>query len=473
MTTECDIRAAIEASRKELLDLGLRNPLLNYRTTRARGVLVTGENPAQVFDVLIRKGRRMSFLARPDKDNDDEENFLAQPEYDPPRQAANQGDNRLQTAESSTALQRRLLNTYRTANTLLEEQGVNTLFLALGMAVWHEADVSNIPHHAPLILVPVSISRDGVDRNFHIEYTGEEIGTNLSFVEKARTEFSIEVPGEIPGLTPNGVQDAEDLDIEAYFAAVAESFRDLARWSVDAGSVVLGFFSFSKFLMYRDLDPDQWLEMLEHGIIRSLFGSAGFSEPPSAIEDDEHLDERLSPEDVFHVVDADSSQALAIVDANSGRNLVIQGPPGTGKSQTITNIIAQAIAYNWKVLFVSEKMAALEVVKRRLDNIGLGDACLELHSHKTTKRAALDELRRTWDLGQPKSDGISETLQSLARVRDELNEYAKAVNEPVGASGVSPYTAYGELLRIKDQCGDDTLPRLTIDGGRLLDQSRL
>ena len=131
----------------------------------------------------------------------------------------------------------------------------------------------------------------------------------------------------------------------------------MKRWSVDTTSVVLGFFSFSKLLMYRDLDSENWpagTGPLESKTVRALF-EEGFTEPESEIGDEDHLDDHLRPEDTHHVVDADSSQALAISDVATGRNLVIQGPPGTGKSQTITNIIAAAISQNKKVLFVSEK----------------------------------------------------------------------------------------------------------------------
>ena len=173
----------------------------------------------------------------------------------------------------------------------------------------------------------------------------------------------------------------------------------------------------------------------------------------------------MRPEDVHHIVDADSSQALAIFDVNLGRNLVIQGPPGTGKSQTITNIIAEAIGRGSKVLFVSEKMAALEVVKRRLDVIGLGVACLELHSRKTTKRLVLDELERTLELGQPSVDDIEDDFNRLARIQDRLNAYAKAVNAPVGDTGVTPYRAYGELMRLRDlEESGVPLPRVEMPG---------
>src|SRR5690606_31502849 len=202
----------------------------------------------------------------------------------------------------------------------------------------------------------------------------------------------------------------------------------------------LGFFSFGKFLMYRDLAAENWPDELRldaHPTIRVLLGLGNEQAPATPLyPDDARVDDLISLDKLNLVVDADSSQTLAILEAREGRNLVIQGPPGTGKSQTITNIIADAIAGNRTVLFVSEKMAALEVVKRRLDTIGLGDACLELHSHKSNKKTVLDELRRTLDLGRPKTRDYTADLQALVSNRDRLNEYSKAVNTPIDRSQV-------------------------------------
>ena len=372
-------------------------------------------------------------------------------------------DNRLQTNEPSDRLQSRLLNTYYMANTLIQEQGVNTLFIALGMVVWYESNDSDTERRAPLVLIPVSLERATVRAPFRVKYTDEELGSNISFIEKARTEFGV----DLPELHENTEVGAEEIDLEAYFRKVARSIKGMKRWSVDTTSVVLGFFSFSKLLMYRDLDSENWptgTGPLESKTVRALF-EEGFAEPESEIGDEDHLDDHLRPEDTHHVVDADSSQALAISDVANGRNLVIQGPPGTGKSQTITNIIAAAISQNKKVLFVSEKMAALEVVKRRLDDLQLGDACLELHSHKTSKRAVLDELRRTWELGRPDVTGIEDDFVTLTRIQGSLNEYAEAVNTPVGNTGVTPFRAYGELLPTQS-LGEDgnSLPRPEIAG---------
>ena len=431
------IRAKIDASRRELLDLGLRNPLLNHRTLAAKGVEIVGESVAQVFQTLVTEGRPMSF--RPGAGDDSGENG------DGDTAAANQSDRSLQTGEAPDNLQKRLLNTFRDANTSIQETGVNTLFLALGMLRWYEADASGRARRAPLVLVPVRLERSGARERFTIQYTGDDLGANLSIIEKVRGDFGIDILGQ-DALAP----DDADTDAAAYIYEVDRVIRQSAppRWAVEPDTIALGFFSFNKLLMYLDLDaPD----IADNEIIAALFGD-GFREPPSGIGDGDHLDDHLAPQETYHVLDADSSQSLAIYDATGGRSLVIQGPPGTGKSQTITNIIAQAVGSGQRVLFVSEKMAALEVVKRRLDAIGLGRACLELHSHKTNKRQTLEELARTLnpqDAGGPPPPA----LDDLAQTRNPLNEYSQAVNTPVGASGVTPHDAIGELLRLADGDG--------------------
>ena len=447
------IPAQIEEARKELLDLSLRNPLLNYRPLRARGLEVVGESAVQVFGALVSEGKPMSFLARPSSrtsdERDEEEGLgIGQPEDAAPSPVtANQSDRRLQTTETSEGLQRRLLTTHRLANSTIEETGVNTLFIALGMLCWYESDQSVEEHRSPLILVPVRLERDGVRENFRVAFTGEDIGANLSFIEKARTDFGLHLPEQdVVELVADGTGGGT----RAFFDRVEEDVRrsGLHHWRVERDRVVLGFFSYNKLQMFRDLDNDAWppgAGIAENEIIGALFGD-GFSEPAPAIPRDAHLDSHLSPRDTYHVLDADSSQSLAIHEAASGGNLVIQGPPGTGKSQTIANIIADAVGRGKLVLFVAEKMAALEVVKRRLDNIGLGQACLELHSHKTNKREILVDLGRTLNAADSVGGDSNPDLDELARARGELNDYSAALNTPVGQSGVTPCDAFGELL---------------------------
>ncbi|MCI0580401.1 MAG: DUF3320 domain-containing protein [Chloroflexi bacterium] len=460
------IETQVNIAREELLDLSLRNTLINYRPLKSKGVEVIDERPEEVFRLLVSETRLMSFLPVPEKDEGVEEDqqeevasgeiLLKQPEEDNNVEvgiAERHTDEHLQTPYTSTNLQKRLLNTFYMARTYIEEQGVNVLYLALGMLQWYESSNSNIVRQAPLVLIPVELSRSNVRARFRIEYTEDDIGGNLSLRAKLRAEFSL----VLPELSEN-----EELNVQDYFDRVAQAIAPQPRWSVNRTAIALGFFSFGTFLMYNDLDANNWPKGTRpsaHPLLRALL-LEGFHEPAATIGDEEPIDKYVSPQDNYQVVDADSSQTLAILDVKRGRNLVIQGPPGTGKSQTITNLIAEALGQDKTVLFVAEKMAALEVVKRRLDESGLGDACLELHSHKANKKAFLDELRRTLDLGRPKTRDYAADLQALIDNRDRLNTYSEAVNTPIDKSGVTPYQAFGELLHLASNLEGITTPRL-------------
>ncbi len=463
------VAAQVERERVNLLDLTLRNPLLNYRLMRARGVEAAGGvSPSAVFDALVERGAAVTFLPKPDDGEPANPSAVS-----PRRRGASRGAMALQTDETERNLAARLLKTHHTARTFMEEQGVNTLFVALGMVEWYESDASDMQRKAPMALVPVTMGRSDVNAEFRIEYDGEEVGGNLSFIEKVRNDFAVHIPNldEIA----EGDEDEEDAaaepDIARYFQSVAAAVENIPRWRVDKDAVILGMFSFQKLLMYHDLDPDKWRSGANGGggladsrIVSSLYGGGGFDDPGPAVAEGERLDDHLHPQDLRHVVDADSSQASVIADVSGGRDLVVQGPPGTGKSQTIVNLIADAIGAGKKVLFVSEKMAALEVVKRRLDEIHLGDACLELHSRKTSKRAVLDEIRRVSSLGSPITDGIQENMEDLERTRDALNAYADAMNTEIGETGVTPHQALGWTAlydsEIQSAGGDIPAPRI-------------
>ena len=449
------VQTKLDTARTELLDLGLRNPLINYKLLKARGIEVIDESPPDVYHILVQDGKAMSFL--PNLEPEEDDNLLFEDdkaEIDPVRYT----DNKLQTNHSSTELQKRLLNTYYTARTAIEEQGVTTLYLALGMLEWYESESSDILRHAPLILVPVEINRTSVRASFRVQYTEEEIGTNLSLQEKLKAEFGVQLP-DLPE-----VDNLNQSNIQNYFRSVSEAISGIKRWSVDISAIALGFFSFAKFLMYCDLDANNWHDnvLTEHPVLRSVLVN-GFREPKPPIDDNvPNVDKHLIPTNTYHVADADSSQALAIHDVTQGRNLVIQGPPGTGKSQTITNLIAAAIAERKRVLFVAEKMAALEVVKRNLDKVALGDACLELHSHKMNKKAVADELKRVLEISEPRVIALEEEAELLLNNRDRLNNYCEAVNAPIGESGITPYEAYGQLLVVKRQLAGMELPTLDL-----------
>ena len=196
--SQARIASVIETSREELLDLGLRNPLLNYRPSRARGVEVVDELPAEVFRVLVRERKAMSFKAAPEetRNGSEEALWLAQPGDEDAQEgpAARHVDTQLQTNLGSAKLQSRLIKTERDARTFIEEQGVNILYLALGMLHWYESQTSQEQRRAPLILVPVALDRSNVRERFRLRYTDEELGDNLSLMSKLKLEYLWQAP---------------------------------------------------------------------------------------------------------------------------------------------------------------------------------------------------------------------------------------------------------------------------------------
>ncbi|RZJ76018.1 MAG: DUF3320 domain-containing protein [Flavobacterium sp.] len=442
----------LEASRKELLDLGMRNTLINYKIPKARGIHIVQEKSASIFDILVRQNKAMTFLSRPGKDDDE---GVELPELTEEELEDAYNDTKLQTTETEHKLQTKILNTYYFARTSIEEQGVNILYLSLGMLNWYEQGNTQDPRQAPLILIPVSLERSSASERFRLRYTGGDIGANLSLQAKMMADFNITIPD---------LGDLEDFDIIAYMDDVAQRVKHHELWTIDQDMIELGFFSFGKFMIYHDLDSSKWPENSKpdhHPILNALFG-AGFTDPEPTANSDHNLDKETKAHQLFHVVDADSSQVLAMLAVNEGRNLVIQGPPGTGKSQTITNLIANAVGQGKKVLFVAEKMAALEVVKRRLDSINLGEACLELHSHKANKRELHSELKRILELGKPTLTHLENELVELDAYRGKLNGYCNSINKEIAKSGLSGQKVIGYLQRIADQYSGVKLLNLAI-----------
>lgn len=453
------IQELLEKSRNELLDLSTRNRLLSIPVSSksARIIQVHDELSEEVFRLLAApdKKERKTFSFLPGRgtktatveitsseaEEDEEEIGLPQPDEEEDSSsglAKRHVDSRLQTALSPEGLQRRLLDQYRDARTMIEEQGVNILYLVLGHLKWFEAEQADTPRYAPLILVPVELSRKSASERFVLKWTEDDIEENLSLSAKLKTDFGIELPP---------IPEEEKFSPTKYFDAVSTAIARAKKWEVIPNAITLGFFSFAKFLMYRDLDPDNWPkpeDLINQPFITGVLQD-GFPQSEPLLSDDVHLDELIPVSRLDHVVDADGSQTLAIEAVRQGRSLVIQGPPGTGKSQSITNIIATAILDGKRVLFVAEKLAALEVVKRRLEREGLGALCLELHSNKANKRKVIDEIDRTWKLGRPKIADLERVIPKLEQRRATLNGHVAALHEEHRPSGVTPFYVIGHL----------------------------
>jgi very-short-patch-repair endonuclease len=460
------IATKLEETRRRLLDLTRRNRLLNHKATAAGTLLVVDEVPEEVYRVLVTDGQRMQFLAREEAPQDaahliadaaeegavgadvegesDAVTFSLPPIESDGGRAERHTDRRLQTALDGEKLQTRLLYLAREASSALEEQGANVLYLTLGMVEWREGGPDDVVSRAPLVFIPVELKRRSVNSRHTIARFDDDIVTNPCLVELCKRQFRLDLP----------TFDADEQpDIAPYFARVESAMAALNGWRL-LTEIHVGLFSFAKYLMYRDLNPETWPDgasLLDHPFVRLLSGvEPGGAFPHVEIPDPRTLDDSVPPNECYQVLDADSSQQAAILAAKRGASAVIEGPPGTGKSQTIANIIAECLSEGKTVLFVAEKAAALEVVKRRLENVGLGDFVLELHSRKASKRAVLEELRRSIEADRSAPRVAEVDARDLELSRSRLNAYTRELHESLAPLGISLYQAISRAVSLSD-----------------------
>jgi hypothetical protein len=460
-----DMRSTLSEVRKELLDFGLRNPLLNYRPLKSRGLTIAQVSPAEVFSSLVTEGRELPFLPvelNPVPSTPQRDRAIANSSRTAlvGRMGQRTQDKLtgLPTSHSDEEIDDRLLATYYAAKSSIDEQGVNTLYFVLGFLSWSEPEAPQDFHRAPLILIPVELERKSASEGFTAKYDGNDILPNVCLLEFMKLSYGIEI---------ESYSEVEDLDVAGYFRKVQKAVSRQTGWSVDSDAIAVGFFSFAKFLMYRDLDPDTWENedaLLQHDVLNRLLGRKFFAGDSSPYGDGDFVDDHLEKNKIQTVVDADSTQSLALLDVAAGTNVVIQGPPGTGKSQTIVNVVAQALAAGKKVLFVSEKKAALDVVKQRLDRVGLGPACLELHSNKVKKKTVIEELKRTSGIRQNGTHNGAQHLAALQESKAKLDEYCKAVNSTPGKAKETIRDLYGILLPILTALKDVPIPDVKMPG---------
>ena len=435
----------LEDARKRLLDLTMRNRLLNYRPSKVRAVHVLEPNLPQAFHVLVAEEKSFRFKPSPEPNQVEEPQRVPtivdqddQHSGDTPRNTRNTRVSTLQADLVKTDLDSRLVNASRQSRVFVEEQGYNALHLAFGFLEWSEREETG-GRRAPLVLVPVEITRTQVRSQFSVRWTGEDITPNLSLSARLADQ-GVKLP-EFEEIT-----DAKDLS--SYLAQVSEAISDRTKWRV-LFDLYMDFFSYTNLVMYRDLDPDSWPEdasPIEHPLLKAILDPEPGEPTDSGLAEHE-IDRKIRPQDTWHVTDADPSQIIVIEDVGRGKNLVVEGPPGTGKSQTIVNCIARLLADGKSVLFVSEKMAALDVVRRRLDNVGLGDYCLELHSRTARKRAIVDEIGRTLSLSTPAGADADGRFLELETLQTHLDGYADELRRPFGELRMTPT----ELIGTREQ----------------------
>lgn len=398
---------------RKLLDLTLRNNLLNMKS--GKRIIPLKQLDIDKIIELLEKGELASCI-------EESENSSTQKEL------------------------------YRAARLSIEENGANTLFLSIGTMRWYEED-SRTPHFAPIMFLPVEMIRHGA-RKYIIRKRDEEPLMNITLLEMMRQIFEL----EIPNLSPIPETEQERVDWRRVFDILNTTLSEVnehrapnSKWQI-VEECMVGIFSFTKFVMWNDIHTNPGV-IDKHPLLRSLM--EGSLEPSLNSDmstcDARTLDETMRPIDCALPVDVDSSQLEAVVNSGRGNSFILYGPPGTGKSQTITNMIANALYHNKRVLFVAEKKAALEVVQERLQRIGLSPFCLELHSNKVDKKSFLAQIEEALDVARCESvDDFKSMSEELFRTRQELNGYVNALHKKRG-NDISLYEA---LNRYQDINGD-------------------
>jgi Protein of unknown function (DUF4011)/REase_MTES_1575/AAA domain len=453
MTTSVDlVTSALERWRNNLIDLTRRNPLLSLKPNHTTYLEIVQPELMKVYDPLLVQGKSWLFYFPPDKPKADKKNAAKEPVGVPPSggssvrlKAELQRPTELRTTEEDRAVLLKILtNLYRRAWTDYRERGLHTLHLGLGILEWR--DEADEVIRSPIVLLPVKLERHSLKDPFQLTLADDDPIVNPALAARLKQDFGFQLPTPPP--------DWEEKKPDQYLAELRTAIAGLPGWDVQP-SVVLTLFSFFKGVIFQDLQ-DNAERLRTHPIVRTLAGEAGHLAPgksPGARYpiDERELDDKLDPREVYHILDADGSQRLCLEAAARGESFVLIGPPGTGKSQTIANLIADRIAHGKKVLFVSEKMAALEVVYKRLCNVGLGEFCLELHSAKANKREVIKELARCYQeklAAQPQPSATDFAL--LKDRREQLNRYVQSLHQIREPMHKSVWDALAELPRWQD-----------------------
>lgn len=457
---------------RKLLDFSLRNTLLNFRATKntiqlmaadlgelenclAEGKdFLMAEVPAEWTGTL--KDARIYEI---ENEKDYIENIAG----------AEMKNHRIRTFLKTEELDKSLKGLQRAARVSMEENGANTLYLALGFLRWYESDVSEKARYAPLVMIPVDLVRNFRNKGYVIRSRDEETQINITLLEYLRQVQGI----RISGLDPLPC-DEHGIDLPLVFHIIRQSILEKRKWKIE-NMAFIGLFSFGRFVMWNDL-RSRSKDLMENKVVASLMeGRMTWQEEDLGINDT-NLDEKIPPESMAVPLSADASQLAAIAAAAGGQSFVLHGPPGTGKSQTITNMIANALYQGKSVLFVAEKMAALSVVRSRLEKIGLVPFCLELHSNKTNKTSVLNQLNQALEIGRIKSpEEYRATAEELKKVRGELNDIMEALHRKreYGCSLYEAISCYEQNIDQKGCVAFDKEQTGALSGGQIAAWIRL
>ena len=430
---------------RKLLDLSLRNPLINTRSTRNMLPFLS-VNLGELENHLADRAE-FTILPQPEEwgEGMQSKELFRVLNADSPISVLVNNElkvHRLYARYKQEELNTAVVHLYRAARISMEENGANSLYLALGMLRWYESETSDVARYAPVILLPVELLKKSSRQGYVLRSRDEDTLINITLLEKLRQDFGI----NIGGLDPLP-RDEHGVDITLIFSTIRMAVMAQKRWDIEEVALV-GLFSFSKFVMWNDLHNNAE-KLARNKVVQCLLAqkNIGIETLPELPD----FDAVYKPADVALPVSADAYQLGAVVAATSGKSFILHGPPGTGKSQTITNIIANALYHGQKVLFVAEKMAALSVVQKRLNQIGLEAFCLELFSNKASKTEVLRQLQASADIAQYQQvENYAAESERLLALREELAGFVKLMHKPLNI-GFSLYEAIGRYLVLAAQ----------------------
>lgn len=426
---------------ERLLDLTKSNPLLGINRSRVSKLRVITPDTTTLFKKLVvdEVAIKMPLIVIKRKKK---KNNGGQTEIEEVKEVEVELDEIVYPGDvdfeaEPKVLHRLLKRIYDNGRTTVEERGVTTLFLTFGTLKWTDPILEE--SISPLLMVPCQLESYGPDSHMKLKMLDEELQINPALEFYLRKKHHIELPQFVKD------SNEEEITVESlkkFYSQVQDCIKE-THWKVNDESW-LSTFSFESLVIYKDLQT--MAEIAEKNpLIAALAKARNISEGSEALGDE--LDNLDMPKTVpIPVMPADASQLEALTIAQTGKNLVIKGPPGTGKSQTISNLIADALGQGKKVLFVSAKMAALNVVHDRLSKIGLKRFCLEAHSTKAGKLKIIEELKRTLELPfNNNGQTLEEQIEEIKKVRSQLNSYVKKLHLPREPLGKTIYQAIGKL----------------------------